>query len=467
MVFAMMLYTRNHHFNLIQKMFAMYFKYRGLTIRGFDALHGLGLTMSSRWTASYVEKAAGQSFNELVELLDKCASIITHDNVNIRFEAYSQRLGNQSRNENGTAATVFIKPAARPLDAATAQLLHVMRRNGVSKPMSMPEIFDLAETASERLQPHLAYEWLQILLRSPEFEFRTYEHRTSHTIKAPQPLDALMCGGNHNAVQFMLGTVPIDESSLEGNEKCINEWFRQLRMDSSEEQRRTADERVVFIAGDQLTAERIRGLYKMRAEDLTSFDRKDYLVPLFGWFHLQMAYANSLHRQYLGTAKGRGLQHAYILLKRKGLSKINTKGPFYHNLNEALYHVAEAHMRACWLDLTGAQSLRDLREKTPAELYDLSASLQETYGSSVAMDTLRGKPEDEQDPLKFQSCMWLQDVAHYMMLNRAISKGDVGIMEDMLPHLLFRFTGGGNNKYAIEVLELLQGLHREWPPAVR
>ena len=37
----------------------------------------------------------------------------------------------------------------------------------------------------------------------------------------------------------------------------------------------------------------------------------------------------------------------------------------------------------------------------------------------------------------------------------------------MLPTLLFRFTGGGNSKYATEVLELLQGLHREWPPAVQ
>ena len=39
-------------------------------------------------------------------------------------------------------------------------------------------------------------------------------------------------------------------------------------------------------------------------------------------------------------------------------------------------------------------------------------------------------------------------------------------MEAMLPTLLYRFVGGGNQKYAIEVLELLQGLHKEWPPTV-
>lgn len=42
----------------------------------------------------------------------------------------------------------------------------------------------------------------------------------------------------------------------------------------------------------------------------------------------------------------------------------------------------------------------------------------------------------------------------------------MGLMEAMLPHLLFRFVGGGNGKYAGEVLELLQALHRKLPDDV-
>lgn len=33
--------------------------------------------------------------------------------------------------------------------------------------------------------------------------------------------------------------------------------------------------------------------------------------------------------------------------------------------------------------------------------------------------------------------------------------------------LLFRFVGGGNSKYAIEILELLQGLRQEWPEDIK
>lgn len=40
-------------------------------------------------------------------------------------------------------------------------------------------------------------------------------------------------------------------------------------------------------------------------------------------------------------------------------------------------------------------------------------------------------------------------------------------MEDMLPRLLFRFIGGGNHKYAVEIPELLQGLHHEWTEEVK
>jgi len=35
-------------------------------------------------------------------------------------------------------------------------------------------------------------------------------------------------------------------------------------------------------------------------------------------------------------------------------------------------------------------------------------------------------------------------------------------MEDLLPSLLYRFQGGNNKLYVIEVTELLQKLHKEW-----
>ncbi|KAF8215474.1 hypothetical protein K438DRAFT_1561950 [Mycena galopus ATCC 62051] len=74
----------------------------------------------------------------------------------------------------------------------------------------------------------------------------------------------------------------------------------------------------------------------------------------------------------------------------------------------------------------------------------------------------------QRDEIKEQSVMFLRDVLPYsIMFRNAIKQGDVGLIEDMIPQLLFQFLGGNNNKYAIEMLELLQGLNHDWPPEIR
>ena len=70
------------------------------------------------------------------------------------------------------------------------------------------------------------------------------------------------------------------------------------------------------------------------------------------------------------------------------------------------------------------------------------------------------------DELRLQSTMFICDVLLYIVLDRAIKYGDVGLVEGILPHTLLRFAGGQNSNYTIECLELLQGLHKEWPPEV-
>ena len=116
---------------------------------------------------------------------------------------------------------------------------------------------------------------------------------------------------------------------------------------------------IAFI-GDQLTMDRLRGLFKFRAEDENSFERLDFSVLVFGWLHLQMAFAVSLHKQYGGTAHGRELEHAFTLLEKKGLTKVLTKGPFHHDLDETLNHVTEAHLWEEWLEVGKIEKLSSL-----------------------------------------------------------------------------------------------------------
>jgi mRNA-degrading endonuclease YafQ of YafQ-DinJ toxin-antitoxin module len=147
---------------------------------------------------------------------------------------------------------------------------------------------------------------------------------------------------------------------MDDNNRLVDEWFSQLGWSSLHERMRTAMSRIVAWVGDQLTVDRLRGLFRFRAEDENSFERLDFTVLVFGWFHLQMAFANSLHKQYEGTNQSRGLKQAFQLLEKKGLSKTLTKGLFHHDLEEALYEVAEAHVQEDWVVVGNVEKLADL-----------------------------------------------------------------------------------------------------------
>ena len=467
MVISMLSYTRSHHQSRFQKLFTIYLKFRGLSAKGFDTLHALALTMSHKWTGNAVGRISKQSMEEVVELMQHFPWLISHDNVQIPFRVFSQRLDNQGEFGNGTAATVYIKRNAKLLPDTANEDLKKCRAAGMLNPLSELDILNLADQSFPRIEVHAIYHVLRFLLESPEFDYKNYAGKGSPALEPPPPVDQLPYGPDNITLQYLLGTVNIPEASYEDNNRLMEEWFQQIGWNNPGERMKVAMRKVVAWIGDQLTMDRLRGLFKFRAEDENSFERMDFAVLIFGWLHLQMAFANSLHKQYLGTSSGRGLKQAFEILERKGLVRVLTQGPFFHNLDEALYHVAEAHLREDWLLVSGAKDLSELRDRTPEQLCDLAKKLVREHASSQALDDMDAKPSKKHDQQKRQIIQWNRDVLQYIVLDQAIRHGDVGLMEDMLPHLLFRFIGGRNSNYATEILELLQGLHREWTPEVR
>ncbi|EGN97847.1 hypothetical protein SERLA73DRAFT_56396 [Serpula lacrymans var. lacrymans S7.3] len=159
--------------------------------------------------------------------------------------------------------------------------------------------------------------------------------------------------------------------------------------------------------------------------------------------------------------------HAFTLLERKGLSFVQTRGPFHQNLHDAITQVAEAHFRACWTVVGEVETLAHLRCKSPGQLVHLAEAILKTLASSTALEAIHLQSKNTQDKVLHQSILWNCDVLRYIDLERAMECGDVGIMEETLPHLLYCFAGGNNKRYTIEVLELLQCLQHEWLPELK
>lgn len=245
--------------------------------------------------------------------------------------------------------------------------------------------------------------------------------------------------------------------------KVLEEWLQQLDMGTLDEKKELAN-RLIPIVGDQLTIERLRKMANFRHEDDNAYERMDYVLLVVGWFHLVVMFTHSILKQYLGTSSGIGLRRAFDLMNRKNLAKPHVKGPFWHHLDEALRHIAEGLSLAGWLHVSGVQKLEDLTLKSPEELVVLAERVHAECASRTVL--LNKGAKDTVDEYRQHSVMFLADILVYCDLREAITIGDVGRMEDLLKPILLRFAGGENPKYTIEVLEVLQGLKREWTPEV-
>jgi hypothetical protein len=462
MMVSMASYSRSNRRCKLQKLLTIYFKSCGLGAKAFDTLHALGITMSQKWGYSGIETLSEAAHKAILADTKKYPWFGVHDNINLGFKVYEQRLSNQSHFDSGTAATIVVikDPTCKPPSSQSAREKFV---EGAKHPISYLDIVKLDDDASPRLTALAVHKILQILTHSPQFDFETYEHHNHNIFSRPSSTLQLPVGPDYASCQYMLDTVHIEEASYEGNDRVLKEWFRQLDLDSPAEQKRIGEESLIVWAGDQLTVSRIRGLKKFRCEDLNSYERMEHIRETIGWFHAQIALEHSLHTQYYGTRAGLGLVHAFDLLNRKGLNSPTVQGVFHHNLKEGLLHISTARFRDLWCVVAGVDSLKDLQARSPEELLALATHIVRTFASARALQALDDKPTNERDDVLTQSVQWNKDILDYLILDEAMKIGDVGCMKDLLPRLLFRFAGGPNSNYAIEILELMQGLYREWP----
>ena len=174
----MLSYSHSHHWCRFQKLMAIYLKFKGISAKGFDSLHAIGLTMSHKWTSDAVEHISNHCMKEVCEWLDKNAWTISYDNVQIPFCVFSQHLDNKDKFGNGTAATVYIKQNVKPLSDDMNFQLQKKWEEGLKSPLTELEIIQLTLDSHTCIQNQTEYIILCTLLESPDFKFKTYSGKT-------------------------------------------------------------------------------------------------------------------------------------------------------------------------------------------------------------------------------------------------------------------------------------------------
>ncbi|KAJ8489593.1 hypothetical protein ONZ45_g13520 [Pleurotus djamor] len=462
---SLMQYSRSQRRGLLQKLHSIYFKACGMAARAFDFAHILGFVMSHKWTSDAYSRIAELKMEEVRQIVHKRGWVISHDNVNFPLRVFSQRMHNKDHFVSATAATLWVLPSSA--ETLTPEEVHSLREHmaaNSSEAFSNEWLFLGDSIVNDRIEQRHVHHFLRILLDSPAFV--DYPHHDDSAFDPPPPLNPLPL--NEPIGQFILKTQEMEEASYGGTMKVIEEFLSQLGLNTEEEQKKLSTDKVVGWLGDQLSVDRLRGMRRFRGEDHNGHDRLDWLFPSFGWFHAIMATANSVQSQYMGTSDQTGsIRQAIDALKRKGLLAQSTKGTFWHDLDELLYHVNEAHARAIWLTVGNVDSLDQLKRLSPAELKTMAIKIVDEFASRRAREKQDALPDNKKDEVLVQWIQWNSDILDYIQLRSAVRRGDVDCIEDLLPNLLFRFAGGGNTKYTGEVLELLQGLRKEWTPEMR
>jgi hypothetical protein len=285
-------YTRTHHRGRIQKLFAIYFKFRGLSAKGFDTLHAMGLTMSNKWTGDAVDKISAQGMKAMKQLMDRFPWLMSYDNALIAFRIFSQRVDKKTLQGAGTAGTVYIKRSAKPLPKEINRMLQEFRREGIRNPLTGAEIIKISLSADTRRLPHTLWLILHYLFESPTFNFVSYNGREHPLLQKPAAIQQLPSGPDHTILQYLLGTLNIPEASYEDNARLIIEWLRQLGLDVPEAQQKLGLEQVMVWVGDRLT---VSLLTDSKICSVSVRKMTIHLKDLIGWLFLQDGFTYRWH----------------------------------------------------------------------------------------------------------------------------------------------------------------------------
>jgi hypothetical protein len=462
---------RSSHSGLLRRLHSIYFKSTGISSRAYHTLSVLGTCMQQSWTYGAIEAMSELQMQQFSADFRKHPVVLSYDNVNLNHAVFEQRAENRAQrgHSDGTIGVgIVIKDSSLPGPSSfTRERLCQQRELGRQSTITAAEIMDLEVGNAPKLVPFEAHFVLECLLTSREFDLSTYKHADKQILAPPKPLDGLPTGPESATEYFLFHAEEINEATIDGNDELLQALFKQLGL-ADEAGRLLIKDLALPFVGDQLTVSRCRSLWEQLGDEENSYDRNDWQYLLCAFFHTLMNTARTLHEQYYCSNTGVGLAHACNkLLHRKHLANASIQGTFYHHLEELLLHVVTARFRDAWLQASGCSSLRELRNESAERLVSLSHEIRLSYASNNALVRHDRLETSKQDEIFRQGIHFNRDLLHFVVLQRGIRNGDVGVVEAMIPRLLFRFIGTGSNNYTKEMLELLQGLHHEWPEEIR
>lgn len=214
---------------------------------------------------------------------------------------------------------------------------------------------------------------------------------------------------------------------------------------------------------DQLTNARIRGCKAKRWGDSNEWTRREIFQLGLALFHLLMNLIWGILRIHRGSAlESASLTYFFVIMDK---TRLGGEKPDFHTLHAALIQILDGIILSAWQCECGFSTLQEFAASAP------TSSQLEEIASRILLNHLSPKPpsagpspQTANDTVHQNLRMLARDLLYVAELTEAVSSGDFGRVEDILPDLAAIFRAAGSNNYSTEILHFLFNLKKVWTP---
>ncbi|KAF8871290.1 hypothetical protein BD779DRAFT_1631677 [Infundibulicybe gibba] len=394
---------------------SLFFWRNGCSRQTLEVLNSIGLTKSYDSTLSLIESVANYCIAEAqVAVQNPNGYLFGYDNINLSTSIFVEQRGSApAKVQSGTHAIVY---ELRNSNASSIKLGPILARERTATDLDFYRDISLtAEQAKNSTHQFKSY-IIRVLLR--------YHKGFNNYIQVPaiQNIARRRLPDGYKTRQFPLKISTIEEATIAGN------------------------------------------IAALRAKDKNSFTRVQCFQLGIGLFHLCLNLTWAILHIHRGHMDQFGsLSHWFAILQK---TRLGSPHPDYHSLLAALMQILDGLILDAWRLACGTTSLRAFAKSNPSpeDLLNIAGLILLDHATPLLIPPNPGQgiPHPDHDRAHQNVRLLIHDLLYVAEVTRAISDGDWGRVEDILPNLAMIFRGAGSKNYCVEILHFIRNMKKVW-----
>ncbi|KAL1687148.1 hypothetical protein GGG16DRAFT_128169 [Schizophyllum commune] len=253
----------------------------------------------------------------------------------------------------------------------------------------------------------------------------------------------------------------ISEASVEGNINVISSLLAQAGVgdprDVSDSQAQSIVDitrHVLLFHGDLGTYERVMSILEHRSLETTPVRRFQFMVFIFGLFHLKMAAADAIWRIFIKDKSSHSdptsLMYFVSKMRPHDSGKI-ASGPRFRQMHEVITRAGVALRLDAWREAASARNA----EWTTLEKFAASQPSPQLL-EEMAIELVRAHASSERDQVFENTGLLHRYLSLYEELSYGMNSGDIGRVEAVYPQWTLLFKATGKHKYAAAIINSMR-----------